>query len=380
MSENNIETIDMSKMHKKENSKSKKNNGGLDLSFFDDVENFFSTYTRLCQETKDMVKDAAESAIASAGLEHINFSVHNADAFKDSIINDELRLRGVTLSGKDESFTYILAVMSRYEDETEDIFDLDADDDYDYLDINDDLDEMPDDIEYPDNVQITLFKYDSVNEATLTNSKCFQYDFEFSKWIPVDVENVSGITAKQESILTGDDKELSHILSLCIDGFGSMTNKQFENLLAGNKPIVDLYKRTSRFMDVELYDPDTIVLIPVMQYEGLSVSYEDGAYHLNSVFLGEIVETVVKTKNIDDIENILIEMVDKQFYTDTIVITPLSGKAFYVIRSDGTSEFFYPADRKKPTLTDEEHRIMNKYTKYVNEFYAEEISGGDEKE
>lgn len=379
MNENNIETINMSEIHKykKKNNKNKKCNGGLDLSFFNDMENVFNTYTKFCQETRDMVKDAADNAISRSGLEHINFSVHNADAFKNSIVNNELRLRGVTLSGKDETYTYVLAIMSRYEDETEDIFDLDDEDGYDDLDMDDDLGEMPDDIEYPDNVQITLFKYDSIDETALTKSKCFQYDFEFSKWIPVDVENVSGITAKQESILTGKDKELSRILSLCIDEFGPMTNKQFENLLAGNKPIVDLYKRTSRFTDIEFYDPDTIILIPSMQYEGLSVSYEDGAYHLNSVFLGEVIETVAKIKNIDDIENVLIEMIDKQFYTDTIVVTPLSNKAFYVIRSDGASEFFYPTDRKKPTPTDEERRIMNKYTDYVNEFYVNEIEEED---
>lgn len=119
-------------------------------------------------------------------------------------------------------------------------------------------------------------------------------------------------------------------------------------------------------------------MIPSMQYEGLSVSYEDGTYRLNSVFLGEVIETVAKIKNIDDIENVLIEMVDKQFYADTIVVTPLSSKAFYVIRSDGASEFFYPADRKKPAPTDEERRIMNEYTKYVNEFYAREVAGGEE--
>lgn len=261
---------------------------------------------------------------------------------KLSIVNNKLRLRGVTLSGRDETYTYILAIVSRYEDEAEDIFDLDDEDDYDDLDIDEDLDEISDEIEYPDNVQITLFKYNSVDEAALTSSKCFQYDFEFSKWIPVNVEDISGITAKQESILTGNDKELSRVLSVCIDGLGPMTNKQFENLLAGNKPIIDLYKRTSRFTDIELYDPDTIILIPSMQYEGLSVSYEDGTYRLNSVFLGEVIETVAKIKNIDDIENVLIEMVDKQFYADTIVVTPLSSKAFYVIRSDGASEFFYP--------------------------------------
>ena len=286
MNENNIETIDMTEMQKGRNDNNKKDNGGLNLSFFDDMENTFNTYRKFCQETRDMVKDAAENAIARAGLGHIAFSVYNADAFKDSIVNNELRLRGVTLSGRDETYTYILAIVSRYEDEAEDIFDLDDEDDYDDLDIDEDLDEMSDEIEYPDNVQITLFKYDSADETALTNSKCFQYDFEFSKWIPISVEDVSGITAKQESILTGDDKELSHILSVCIDGLGPMTNKQFENLLAGNKPIVDLYKRTSRFTDIELYDQDTIILIPSMQYEGLSVSYEDGAYHLNSVFLG----------------------------------------------------------------------------------------------
>ena len=70
-------------------------------------------------------------------------------------------------------------------------------------------------------------------------------------------------------------------------------------------------------------------------------------------------------------------MIDKQFYTDTIVVTPLSNKAFYVIRSDGASEFFYPTDRKKPTPTDEERRIMNKYTDYVNEFYVNEIEEED---
>lgn len=59
-------------------------------------------------------------------------------------------------------------------------------------------------------------------------------------------------------------------------------------------------------------------------------------------------------------------------------MTPLSSKAFYVIRSDGASEFFYPADRKKPAPTDEERRIMNEYTKYVNEFYAREVAGGEE--
>lgn len=378
MNENNIETIDMTEMQKGRNDNNKKDNGGLNLSFFDDMENTFNTYRKFCQETRDMVKDAAENAIARAGLGHIAFSVYNADAFKDSIVNNELRLRGVTLSGRDETYTYILAIVSRYEDEAEDIFDLDDEDDYDDLDIDEDLDEMSDEIEYPDNVQITLFKYDSADETALTNSKCFQYDFEFSKWIPISVEDVSGITAKQESILTGDDKELSHIFSVCIDGLGPMTNKQFENLLAGNKPIVDLYKRTSRFTDIELYDQDTIVLIPSMQYEGLSVSYKDGAYHLNSVFLGEVIETVAKIKNIDDIENVLIEMVDKQFYADTIVVTPLSSKAFYVIRSDGASEFFYPADRKKPAPTDEERRIMNEYTKYVNEFYAREVAGGGE--
>lgn len=378
MNENNIETIDMTEMQKGRNSNNEKDNGGLNLSFFDDMENTFNTYRKFYQETRDMVKEAAKNAIAKAGLGHITFSVHNADAFKDSIVNNKLRLRGVTLSGRDETYTYILAIVSRYEDEAEDIFDLDDEDDYDDLDIDEDLDEISDEIEYPDNVQITLFKYDSVDEAALTSSKCFQYDFEFSKWIPVNVEDISGITAKQESILTGNDKELSRVLSVCIDGLGPMTNKQFENLLAGNKPIIDLYKRTSRFTDIELYDPDTIILIPSMQYEGLSVSYEDGTYRLNSVFLGEVIETVAKIKNIDDIENVLIEMVDKQFYADTIVVTPLSSKAFYVIRSDGASEFFYPADRKKPAPTDEERRIMNEYTKYVNEFYAREVAGGEE--
>lgn len=350
MNENNIETIDMTEMQKGRNSNNEKDNGGLNLSFFDDMENTFNTYRKFCQETRDMVKEAAKNAIAKAGLGHITFSVHNADAFKDSIVNNKLRLRGVTLSGRDETYTYILAIVSRYEDEAEDIFDLDDEDDYDDLDIDEDLDEMSDEIEYPDNVQITLFKYDSVDEVALTSSKYFQYDFEFSKWIPVNVEDISGITAKQESILTGNDKELSRVLSVCIDGLGPMTNKQFENLLAGNKPIIDLYKRTSRFTDIELYNPDTIILIPSMQYEGLSVSYEDGTYRLNSVFLGEVIETVAKIKNIDDIENVLIEMVDKQFYADTIVVTPLSSKAFYVIRSDGASEFFYPADRKKPSF------------------------------
>ena len=266
MNENNIETIDMTEMQKGRNSNNEKDNGGLNLSFFDDMENTFNTYRKFCQETRDMVKDAAKNAIAKAGLGHITFSVHNADAFKDSIVNNKLRLRGVTLSGRDETYTYILAIVSRYEDEAEDIFDLDDEEDYDDLDIDEDLDEMSDEIEYPDNVQITLFKYDSVDEVALTSSKYFQYDFEFSKWIPVNVEDISGITAKQESILTGNDKELSRVLSVCIDGLGPMTNKQFENLLAGNKPIIDLYKRTSRFTDIELYDPDTIILIPSMQY------------------------------------------------------------------------------------------------------------------
>lgn len=171
MNENNIETIDMTEMQKGRNSNNEKDNGGLNLSFFDDMENTFNTYRKFCQETRDMVKEAAKNAIAKAGLGHITFSVHNADAFKDSIVNNKLRLRGVTLSGRDETYTYILAIVSRYEDEAEDIFDLDDEDDYDDLDIDEDLDEMSDEIEYPDNVQITLFKYDSVDEVALTSSK-----------------------------------------------------------------------------------------------------------------------------------------------------------------------------------------------------------------
>lgn len=229
------------------------------------------------------------------------------------------------------------------------------------------------------NLDVSGFDTSKVEDMTYMFSSCKSLsELDLSSFDTSNVTDISGITAKQESILTGNDKELSRVLSVCIDGLGPMTNKQFENLLAGNKPIIDLYKRTSRFTDIELYDPDTIILIPSMQYEGLSVSYEDGTYRLNSVFLGEVIETVAKIKNIDDIENVLIEMVDKQFYADTIVVTPLSSKAFYVIRSDGASEFFYPADRKKPAPTDEERRIMNEYTKYVNEFYAREVAGGEE--
>ena len=73
MNENNIETIDMTEMQKGRNSNNEKDNGGLNLSFFDDMENTFNTYRKFCQETRDMVKDAAKNAIAKAGLGHIPF-------------------------------------------------------------------------------------------------------------------------------------------------------------------------------------------------------------------------------------------------------------------------------------------------------------------
>lgn len=60
MNENNIETIDMTEMQKGRNSNNEKDNGGLNLSFFDDMENTFNTYRKFCQETRDMVKEAAK--------------------------------------------------------------------------------------------------------------------------------------------------------------------------------------------------------------------------------------------------------------------------------------------------------------------------------
>ena len=69
MNENNIETIDMTEMQKGRNSNNEKDNGGLNLSFFDDMENTFNTYRKFCQETRDMVKEAAKNAIAKAGLQ-----------------------------------------------------------------------------------------------------------------------------------------------------------------------------------------------------------------------------------------------------------------------------------------------------------------------
>ena len=66
MNENNIETIDMTEMQKGRNSNNEKDNGGLNLSFFDDMENTFNTYRKFCQETRDMVKEAAKNAIAKA--------------------------------------------------------------------------------------------------------------------------------------------------------------------------------------------------------------------------------------------------------------------------------------------------------------------------
>lgn len=55
MNENNIETIDMTEMQKGRNSNNEKDNGGLNLSFFDDMENTFNTYRKFCQEARKHV-------------------------------------------------------------------------------------------------------------------------------------------------------------------------------------------------------------------------------------------------------------------------------------------------------------------------------------
>lgn len=55
--------------------------GVIDLSFFDKVSNELSYSVEVCEATRDMVDDAAHDAVTNAHLEHVDFSVCDADNF-----------------------------------------------------------------------------------------------------------------------------------------------------------------------------------------------------------------------------------------------------------------------------------------------------------
>ena len=94
--------------------------GVIDLSFFDKVSNELSYSVEVCEATRDMVDDAAHDAVTNAHLEHVDFSVCDADNFTEGLLLKDNKIRDIIMEGEDDEFYYILIISAHYLDEDED--------------------------------------------------------------------------------------------------------------------------------------------------------------------------------------------------------------------------------------------------------------------
>lgn len=352
--------------------------GVIDLSFFDKVSNELSYSVEVCEATRDMVDDAAHDAVTNAHLEHVDFSVCDADNFTEGLLLKDNKIRDIIMEGEDDKFYYILIISAHYFDEDDDdddddlwLDDTDSEDDeggdFELLDDNEEDELLP--IEDPEEVLMQIFKVDKNDYK-----KCYNFDYDKDKWVWFDYKELIGMTDRQLQMFLNeyDDSGDTDMMLMHRELYGDMSDEEMDKMFEDNKELLMLYKEVSKLAYIDMLNDNTPCILPYGDIDGTAVIFKDGKYRLLAVLDYNIVAEAFATADLNEIIETFTNIAGKKPFKDTVFIFPLSGYSFMFVGETGESDYFYMYEKKDGKMTEKEVKIKDDFETAVRNMLEEE--------
>lgn len=332
--------------------KGNKNKGGLDLGFLSDTIDSLEAQAELLRETMRVTKDAAESAVRSAGLENISFSIANQNAFTEHIMTRSNILHNVILSGEDDKYRYYLLINMVYSPDDE--FNLDDDDDNTVS--------VDGCFVMPESASTSVLRLERGSFTEFAS-----YRFDQHQWVEIDVQKVFGFTENQLKMLNDENESGAKMLLMVLynNAVGKLSDEEFEAFYNEHKPLLDLYEKVRDYLDMHVLTDKTVCLSPAVDCTGTAVVYKDGKFKVKGCVIGNMLYTAYETKDEDKIIKFIEFMYDRKEFD--MISFPLSGTAFAVVEEDLDYSYYMYSKRKNEELTKTEERNFDLFIDAFNE-------------
>lgn len=331
----NIETIDLDKK------------GMIDMSFFQSFEQKAKAQIRTCNAVINIMGKSIQEMINMAELNDIDFMLDNIEFVNGSMEERPDRLPSmITFIGKDSKYEYTVTASPKY---------------------------ISDESEYPEEIMALLLKTNPKNPI----DDFYVFNFQDKKWLKTDYAAHNGLTREQyELILNSPDDPRLPLFGLYKDFHGPMTNEEFDDFFEKNKQMVELFAMTSLYagFDMFLMSKGIVGLSPLPSdiNDGMSVTYEDGAYNLNITSKGQILKVIAKIENVEEMAEILSSFLDRKFEHDILSLVPLSVNSAAIIHVNGKCECMHLVGTD---ITEEEEKNFRLYVdKCINEAHKFTLS------
>lgn len=301
--------------------------------------NTINKKNKICEETKEMINNVMDNIVPELGLEHVDFEVGNMDDFIESMQEESNRMSGVVLYGEDNIYIYRIGVYAYYEDE----------EDYD----NDEL----------ELTNISKFSVMRIPRESPEFENYEEYVFDQGKWTKAVIDKLK-FTPKQLKMIE-NSKNLDQgkiVLLLILKDYNMLpiSDKNFDEMCRKYRGLLEIYNETSRFVDLDVMEDGSIRLYPMLDYDGINVSYEKGTYKLNLCCGDEILQTIVNTTDKKEIIQMLGFMLDKSFIPDTVAVLPLSKDTMVSLTVSGDLTIF-SLRKRNYTLSKKEESLIETY-------------------
>ena len=315
----NIETIHLEKYH-----------DFLDMEIFDRFAENFELQKNIAKETKARTEDGIRNVILKAGLAYVDFTVNNTVEFQKGLIMMDNHLHDFSLSGHDDEYSYVLNVCMQYRNRVN-----------------------GPELQPPVNILMNIMRESKTHDFAIFN-------FQTETWDSIKCMEATGFTETQCEILQQNNIKAG-LLKTYKAQFGKIYDDDFEKLCKTNKAIMDLYKRTNRFAKLIMADKEHAALTNIHGLDGSMITFSRGLFCLNISLKSQIIKTVYKTGNIEQIQNIAEMLYDRIPSPLTFAVVPLSGDAFADLCRNNQITVF--RKDKENRTNDEEKEILESYLK-----------------
>lgn len=319
--DSNIETIDISAVHKKARK--------IDMSLFLKLSDECEIISKIYKITEQTLTRAIDQMTETIGLGSVDFKLGSSPKLVNLLMCSRGNIPPLPITGSDGDYSYtIIAKVSNNGP-------------------------MP---------EISAAIYRTASSGPMNGFWVF--DFKLMDWSIVNYANHLGYTQKQFDIIQNKpNSNEALLLKVSSTGKKIMPDFAFEELCEKNEEILNLYKKTDLFVSLNFdQEGQEAFLAPLKSdaADGLSVTFHNGFYELNAVAHEQVIETILRTESEDEICSILTDMLDRKFYPDSASIVPLSANSLIDVRENGSYEYI----GDKATMPAEEEQFFQKYLTY----------------
>ena len=255
--DSNIETIDISAVHKKARK--------IDMSLFLKLSDECEIISKIYKITEQTLTRAIDQMTETIGLGSVDFKLGSSPKLVNLLMCSRGNIPPLPITGSDGDYSYtIIAKVSNNGP-------------------------MP---------EISAAIYRTASSGPMNGFWVF--DFKLMDWSIVNYANHLGYTQKQFDIIQNKpNSNEALLLKVSSTGKKIMPDFAFEELCEKNEEILNLYKKTDLFVSLNFdQEGQEAFLAPLKSdaADGLSVTFHNGFYELNAVAHEQVIETILRTE------------------------------------------------------------------------------------